>query len=116
MDFPEDAIVIDQVEGPGDGTDLEDCYFIWVSASETYSFYDMKGNELKTGLSVDATFSFELSYVSDIEWTLTIGPGSDSTYVTGSWTGAPDCEPEGSYQAQAGGGVEGKKRTASASV
>ena len=116
MDFPENAIVIDQVEGPGDGTDLEDSYFIWASDSETYTFYDMNGNEVTSGLTVGATFSFELSYVSDIEWTLTIGPGSDSTFVTGGWTGAPNCEPEGSYQAQAGGGVEGKKRAASATV
>jgi hypothetical protein len=116
MDFPENAIVIDQVEGPGDGTDLEDSYFIWVSDSETYTFYDMNGNELKSGLTVGGPFSFALSYVPDIEWTLTIGPGSDSTYVTGNWTDAPNCEPEGSYQAQAGGGAEVKKNAASASV
>jgi len=116
MEFPEKAIIIDQVNGPGDGNNLEDCYFIWFSDSKTYSFFDKCGNEKGSGLTVDSIIIFHLDYVHHLEWALSIGPGSDSTFVKGNWTNVPDCEPEGSYQATAGGSAEVLKHAASATL
>jgi hypothetical protein len=116
MEFPENAIIIDQVDGPGDGTDLEDCYFIWFSDSKTYSFFDKCGNEKGSGLTVDSIIIFSLDYVPHVMWALSIGPGSDATFVKGHWTDVPDAEPEGSYQAQVGGTPEVLKNAASATV
>ena len=117
MEFPENAIVIDQIEGPGDGTDLEECYFIWCSDTKTYNFFDKLGNEKGSGLTVDSIIIFSLHYVPHVMWALSIGPGSDSTFVEGHWTDKPDAgDPEGSYQATAGGTPEVLKNAASATV
>lgn len=121
MEFPENAIVIKHIKQTRDGHDnglvLKDCFFIWFQDSQTYSFCDMLGNGLKQGLRAGDTFSFQLSYGPKADWTLTIFPDSDHQKVGGRWSEpTPINEPEGSYQATAGGGTDEKENAASATV
>lgn len=121
MEFPENAIVIKHIKQDKDGKDnglvLKDCFFIWFQDSQTYSFCDKLGNGLKQDLHAGESFSFQLSYGPKVEWTLTIHKDSDRQSVGGRWSEPnPTGEPEGSYQATAGGGTDEKENAASATV
>lgn len=99
-------IVVDSFTGGTDGGDLIDCYFK-VENDGTYDFKDKDDHTKCTGLSVNSGCSFQLG---GLEWTITLTSPCSDTEVNGSWTAqGPSIKGEqegGTFQAQAGGGVE----------
>ena len=122
-----DPIVIDNVQpgGNDDGNDLLECYFK-AKSNGTFDFFDKDGKEKVKDIHVGQSFSFELDEYPDIQFTLTIGTGSD-TQVTGTWTEAPagspprsakgpTADPDPTYTAQSQGTVKDEDSAASATA
>jgi hypothetical protein len=109
----------------GEGEDLEGCYFIYDRSNDTYSFFEEDSDTpLATGLRKGHHFDFTLNSHPKRDWKLHISKKSTPVMVEGSWKSkhkqeqddlsSGDWEPEGSYQATAGGGVEGEINAATA--
>ena len=100
-----DKIKIRTVTGGHHKDDLKGCYFVPSTIiTGAYDFYDKNNNELKSGITGD-TFDFSLN---SLAWTI-----SDLvislTAANGKWTNNADRfgdEEDGTFQAQAGGGVD----------
>ena len=99
-------IIIDSIEPAGIGDDLKGCYFK-PKNDGTFDFYDKDGKVKARDLHDKSEFSFTLDNLPDVVWTLTIGAITDLN-VNGTWTDKPEDvgEPEGTYQGQAGGGLD----------
>ena len=97
-------IIIDSVSPEGIGDDLKGCYYK-ARNDGTFDFFD-KGNKVKArDLKQGSQFSFNLDEVPGIDWHLTITAITELT-VNGDWSDGPEGEPDGTYQGQAGGGVD----------
>ena len=99
-----DKIKIDNVHGDPDKDELKHCYFLPAGVTGQYDFYDTNNNELASALTTGNNFSFPLD---DAIWTITnfvISPSAAS----GDWSN--DNDPAnaqgGTFQAQAGSGVD----------
>jgi hypothetical protein len=106
-------VTIDVVDPPHEGQGLLGCYFEYDSSNHTYSFFDVKGKRLATGLQPGKHFHFKLPHFPHMKWRLSISKDSTPTTVLGKWKEKPDhehfgneeWEPDQSYQAGAGGAV-----------
>ena len=106
--------------------DLMGCYFVYDWSNDTYCFFE-EGNDkpLATGLQRGDHFDFTLSYHPHLKWKLHISKKSTPVMVEGGFHTpkhidlmSGDWEPEGSYQATAGGsgGVEPETNSATANA
>jgi hypothetical protein len=99
-------IKIDHVTGGNNKDELKNCYFEPSSSIPgAYNFYDKNGHELAGGLLPGESFEFELDGLIWIiyEWS------SDRLHAHGSWKNNgpdPTGEQNGTFTAQAGGGVD----------
>jgi hypothetical protein len=99
-----DKIKIDTVHGGSTKDNLKGCYFLPTANPGDYEFYDKNNNPIETDPSPLVTgtdFSFTLA---ELDWTISnfiISP----TEASGDFSNQPE-EDEGSFQAQAGPGVE----------
>jgi len=106
-----DKIFVESFTGDSNGDDLIDCYFKRKNDG-TYDFHDKDGDHTKcSGLTVGSTSpSFQLGDYPGINWTITLAEPCTDTEVNGNWTsddGGPEqAEEGGTFNAQAGGGVE----------
>lgn len=103
-----DRIIIDSVAPEGIGDDLKGCYYK-PKIDGTFDFFDKDGKVKARDLKPGSIFSFSLDELPDLEWTLTVN-AIDDLKVNGNWTDRPKDgdvgEPEGTYQGQAGGGLD----------
>lgn len=114
---PKTQIKIDDVKGgSGIGQDLIGCYFQYVEDRNgflIFKFFDQDGNEIIGKLKAGSQFDFELDGRA---WSLNIKACSCDV-VKGLWADSGnDWDPDQSYQAQAGGTVEGEETAAAANV
>lgn len=104
------GIKIRQVTGgsPVQQDDLKGCRFKTTGTSGQYLFYDKNDDEITTDpspLTTGTDFSFTLD---SINWSVTefqISGNDDNGSASGSWSTPPE-EDEGSFQAQAGAGLD----------
>ena len=105
-----DKIFVDSFTGDNSGDDLIDCYFKHKNDG-TYDFHDKDGDHVKcSGLTVGSTSpSFQLGNYPGINWTITLQDPCSDTVVNGNWTsddGSEQTQEGGTFNAQAGGGVD----------
>lgn len=104
--------------------DLMGCYFVYDWSNDTYSFFQEGSDKpLATGLQRGHHFDFTLSYHPHLRWKLHISKNSTPVMVEGDFNKpkhvdlmSDEWEPEGSYQATAGGSVEGDTNSATANA
>ena len=100
-------IIVDTYTGGSNGDDLIDCYFK-LKNNGTYDFHDKDDHTKLTGLTLNtASSAFELDEFPGVSWTITLTSGSE-TEVSGNWNSQSDDNTQdgGTFQAQAGGGVD----------
>ena len=120
-----DKIKISHVEGGPNGDKLKGCYFV-PTGDGKFDFYDKKiGNidePLKTGITADSSFEFELWDHPDLPWKIYV-ESIDDKEAHGEWFaglqkigGIENDQGSGTFQAQAGGAtvVEGSASSATA--
>lgn len=124
MSFAKEDIVINDVDGGGNGGKLKDtCYFLPSGDGKTYKFF--AGGKLKaSGLEDNSKFTFNFDGQS---WTLKIksisdsaasGDWKDNGTATGELAGTPGISdaPDQTFQAQAGTGAKPRKDVAAATA
>lgn len=103
-----EKIIIDSVAPEGIGDDLKGCYYK-PRNDGAFDFFDRDGKRKAGDLKPGSTFSFSLDELPDLEWTLTVN-AIDDVKVNGGWSDRRKDgevgEPEGTYQGQAGGGLD----------
>jgi hypothetical protein len=107
-----EKIIIDTIDrrlGNG-GDDLKGCYFK-LQPNGGFNFHSKDDHVQIRNVCVGSTFSFSLDHLPDLTWTLTIRSAALDR-VDGSWSDGKDTAGEGTYQAQAGGTVEGEESAA----
>jgi hypothetical protein len=103
-------IKIDHVTGGKNKDDLKNCYFEPSTEDPGgYDFYDKTGHRLARDLNVGEPFEFNMDGLTWVlyDWTC------DSLHASGNWRNNgpavdPALEQEGTFTAQAGGGVDGE--------
>lgn len=107
-----DKIKINKVDGGSSKSqsDLKNCYFLPTANPGNYQFYDQNGNLILTNpgvLTSGTDFTFPLD---SLDWTVTnflISSTSNKGNASGNWSNnAQITADEGTFTAQAGGGVE----------
>jgi hypothetical protein len=115
-------INIDTVDGGNDGAELEDLYFREGSTADQFNLYIKSNSNQITTTPADLTTgnNFSFSY-NGFAWSITSFSISESLgTASGNWsaTASPsprDDDPEtGTFQAQAGTGVDGEESASSA--
>jgi len=122
-----DKIKIRHITGGSTGDKLEGCYFV-PTGDGTYAFYDKKeGNKdepLKTGITAESSFEFELPDHPDLPWKIYVESISHK-HADGEWfaglqkispPGTGDDAGSGTFQAQAGGSIAPEDAAASATA
>jgi|GEM_PF-3517221 len=105
-----DKIKIDHVTGGKNKDELKNCYFEpSPDLPGSYDFYDKNGHRLARDLNVGDPFEFDMNGLTWVfyEWTC------DNLHANGNWRNNgpavdPTLEQEGTFTAQAGGGVDGE--------
>jgi hypothetical protein len=105
-------IIIDKVDPEGIGDDLKGCYYE-PGRDGAFDFFDKDGTIKARDVKPGSEFSFKLDGLPDIEWTLSLNPVTERE-VCGNWIERSEKrpensgvgEPEGTYQGQAGGGLD----------
>ena len=104
-------IKIDHVAGGSHKDDLKNCYFLPAAVNGAYDFYDTNNNSLASNLTSGTNFSFNLD---SHNWTITNFVISASA-ASGDWSIPSITEAEdGSFQAQAGPGVDAEEASSAA--
>ena len=103
-----EKIIIDKVAPEGIGDELKGCYFK-PRNDGTFDFFDKDGKIKARDVTEGGTFCFDLDGLPGVEWTLKVN-AITALNVDGNWTDKPNVEnvgePEGTYQGQAGGGLD----------
>ena len=112
-----DKIKINSVTGDKDKDDLKNCYFQSNGVTGQYNFYDTNNNLITTNpvnLTTGTSFSFTLD---GHDWTVSSFVISD-TAANGNWSNNdnPDAAQDGTFQAQAGGGVDPEEQASAAKM
>jgi hypothetical protein len=104
-------IKIDSVTGGSHKDDLKNCYFLPAATAGNYDFYDTNNNSLASNLANGSDFSFTLD---SHNWSITSFVISDSA-ASGNWSIPSPAEAEdGTFQAQAGPGVDAEEASSAA--
>lgn len=115
-----DKIQINQVDGGSstDQADLQNCYFLPTANPGCYQLYDQNGNLILTNPGVLTSGTDFTFYLDKLHWTVTnflISSTSTSGSASGHWSNSAEITADdGTFTAQAGGGVEETASKASA--
>jgi hypothetical protein len=111
-------IIIDNFTGGESGKDLKGCYFKLKESKGTYDFHDKDDKEKCKDLTVGSGCSFVLDENPHITWRIVLTPPCSELVVNGGWSNTVRNdvgEEGGTFQAQAGGGLDAEASAASAS-